>query len=61
MQKQQDYICTDCGGDATIAYVARTIKRGKSKGQQRASWGGQILPNERICLPCGRKRGIKFI
>lgn len=54
------YFCTNCNGDALIAYVPETIKRGKLKGQQRAGWNGLVLPNERLCLTCGRKRGIKF-
>jgi hypothetical protein len=56
-----EYKCTECGGDATVAYVPGTIKRGKDKGKEIASWGGKIKPNERICLRCGRKRGLKFI
>ncbi len=53
-------ICTQCGGDAFIAYAPETIKRGKLKGQQRASWNGLVQPGELICLPCGKKRGINF-
>lgn len=55
------YMCTSCGGDAYIAYIPETIKRGKKKGEQRPGWNGLILPGERICLPCGIKRGLKFI
>ena len=56
----EKYTCTECGGDAMLAYVPETIKRGKLKGAERASWGGLILPGERICLACGRKRGVNF-
>lgn len=54
------YKCTDCGGDATVAYAPDTIKRGKDKGKQRPGWDGKVLPGERLCLLCGRKRGINF-
>jgi hypothetical protein len=37
-----EYKCTECGGDATVAYVPGTIKRGKDKGKEIASWGGKI-------------------
>jgi|JI9StandDraft_1071089.scaffolds.fasta_scaffold2507740_1 hypothetical protein len=58
---ESEYKCTDCKGDAYIAFVPTTITRGKRKGQQEASWDGLILPNERICLSCARKRGLKFL
>ena len=54
------YICTSCGSDATLAYVPETIKRGKLKGEQKPGWDGLIQPGERICMSCGRKRGIRF-
>lgn len=40
------YLCTECGGDAYMAYSART----------KDDWGGKIKKNERLCLTCGRKR-----
>ncbi len=54
------YICTNCGGDAYIAYAPDTIKRGKDKGKEIPSWNGKILPGERLCLTCGKKRSINF-
>lgn len=53
--------CTECKGDATLAYVPNEIKRGKNKGKQTPGWNGKIQPGERICMSCGRKRGLKFI
>jgi len=44
------YKCTDCGGDATCAYTAN----------KKMDWGGKIKKGERICFPCGRKRGVTF-
>lgn len=54
-----EYKCTNCNGDATVAYTAHTVTRGKNKVKEKPSWGGLIQPGERICLPCGKKRGIK--
>ncbi len=48
----EDYKCTNCGGDATIAY-------GSNKKDDKA-WDGLVKKGERICLACGRKRGINF-
>lgn len=59
MLSKEDYRCTECNGDAAMAFVPETIKRGKKKGEQRASWDGKVLPGERICFSCGRKRGLK--
>lgn len=56
-----EYKCTECGGDAMIAFAPSTIKRGKNKGKQIDRWDGKVKPGERICLPCGRKRGLKFL
>lgn len=58
--QSKSHTCTKCGGDATIAYIPTTIKRGKNKGKQIPSWDGLIHPGERICLQCGKKRGIRF-
>ncbi len=58
---ENKYVCTNCGGDATLAYVAETIKRGKDKGKQRAAWDGLVQPNERLCTSCFSKRGGKRI
>lgn len=52
--------CTECGGDAYIGYSSETITRGKNKGKQKSTWDGKVQPGERICLSCGRKRGITF-
>jgi len=60
-KSDQKYFCTECGGDATLAYSPNTIKRGKDKGKETAGWNGLILPGERICMSCGRKRGLKFM
>lgn len=46
----QQWPCTACGGDATIAYTARGT----------ADWGGLVRRGERLCLACGRRRGIGF-
>ena len=48
---QLAYPCTDCGRDAFIGYTS---------GKGDLSWDGKIKKGERVCLPCGRKRGIKF-
>lgn len=55
------YPCTECGQEAYIAYVPDKIKRGKNKGIEIPGWSGKIIPGERICMSCGRKRGLKFI
>lgn len=47
---EKKYICTQCGGDATIGYSA----------SKKATWFGKVKPGERICLVCGYKRGITF-
>lgn len=60
LQDKPDYKCTQCGGDATFAYSDETIKRGKDKGKKRDGWGGLVKAGERLCIPCGRKRGINF-
>jgi hypothetical protein len=49
---RKEYPCTDCGGDAYIGYPA-----GRRKTE---SWGGLVKKGERLCLACGRRRGIKF-
>ena len=50
MKKGEEYPCTECGGDAFIAYSAK----------KNGDWGGLVKPGERICLPCGKRRGINF-
>lgn len=55
-----DYQCTSCGRDATLAYVPNTIKSGKNKGKQTDGWDGKVKAGERLCLVCGKKRGINF-
>ena len=47
------YPCTQCGGDATIAYLA-----GKKKGKD---WGGKVKKGERLCTRCFQQRGGKKI
>ena len=55
------YICTSCGGDAFMAYVPKMRKRkGELIWDEIGSWNGLVKPNERICLSCGKKRGINF-
>lgn len=51
MKEDKKYICTDCGGDATVAFTKfRDIKNKK--------WIIKI--GERLCLLCARKRGVIF-
>lgn len=52
-----EWPCTECGGDATVAYCPATIKRGKRKGQEEPSWDGLVQPGERLCTSCFRNRG----
>lgn len=59
--KKPDFKCTECGGDAWIAYSPNTIKRGKDKGKEVPGWDGKILPGERICTSCAMKRGISRV
>jgi len=47
------YVCTACGGDATIAWHNSTKKNKKF-------FGIVLKPSERLCLSCGKKRGIIF-
>lgn len=47
-----EFPCTECGGDAIIGYCC-----GKSKND---NWGGLVKNGERLCLSCGKKRGIDF-
>lgn len=44
MLSKEDYRCTECNGDAAMAFVPETIKRGKKKGEQRASWMAKFCP-----------------
>ena len=50
--KEKKYICTECKGEAYIAYSARNKK----------DWNGLIKKEERLCLVCGKKRlkGLAF-
>lgn len=45
--RQPVYACTECGGDAFIAY-------GSSK---QDSWDGKVKKGERLCTKCFRRRG----
>lgn len=47
------HVCTVCGGDATIAWHNRTKK-------DQDYFGGIIKPGERLCMGCGKKRGVFF-
>ncbi len=47
------YICTDCGGDAFVSWANSTKK-------DTLCFGVILKPGERICLPCGKKRGVGF-
>lgn len=58
--EEKVYKCTQCGGNAFVGYGPQTIKTGKNKGQELPGWGGLVQPGERICLVCGKKRGISF-
>jgi hypothetical protein len=42
---KREYPCTQCGGDATLAY---------SEG-----WDGKVKKGERLCTSCFCKRGGK--
>lgn len=59
--KEGKYPCTECKGDAFIAYAHGTYKSGKKKGQPKkgSDWGGLVKPDERLCTSCFRKRGGK--
>ena len=46
LPEEKEYVCTECGGDAFIAYIVK----------DRDDWGGLIKKGERLCLVCGRKR-----
>lgn len=58
---KKEWPCTECGGDATLAYSPSTIKRGKKKGQEEPGWSGLVQPGERLCTKCFVKRGGKSI
>jgi hypothetical protein len=58
---KKEYKCTECGGDATLAYIPNTIKRGKNKGKEIDGWDGLIKAGERICTRCFVKRGGRRI
>ena len=45
----REWPCTECGGDAMLAYTA-----GKRPG---SDWGGKVKRGERLCTSCFRKRG----
>lgn len=53
VERPREYPCTQCGGDAFLAYTA-----GEEPG---ADWGGRVKRGERICLRCFRSRGGKAI
>lgn len=55
------YPCTECNGDATIAYIPDRIKQGKRKGEEKPGWDGLVLPGERLCSRCFKKRGGRLI
>lgn len=44
-----EWPCTECGGDAKIAYSA-----GKKRGQD---WNGKVKAGERLCTRCFQNRG----
>jgi hypothetical protein len=46
-RRPKQYPCTECGGDASIAYSAN----GES------NWGGRVKEGERLCTRCFKKRG----
>ena len=47
------YPCTQCGGDAYIAWA-------NDKKKNIDCFGAILKPGERLCLTCGRKRGVNF-
>lgn len=47
------WICTQCGGDAYIAW-------GNDTKKDQNYFGAIIKPGERLCLVCGKKRGVNF-
>jgi hypothetical protein len=51
--KSKLFLCTQCGGDATIAWENKTKK-------DIDCFGGKIKPKERLCLACGKKMGVNF-
>ena len=44
-KREKEYPCTECGGDATFAYSG-------------PGWKGLVKSGERLCIKCGRKRGL---
>ena len=50
-KNKPDFICTECGGDATVAYTS---------GRRKEAWNGMVKKGERVCMRCGAKRGIRF-
>ena len=51
VEPPKQYLCTECGGDAYIAYSA----------DKNGDWGGLVKVGERVCTRCFRKRGGKAI
>ena len=49
----RQYICTECGGDATVAWANDSDK-------DIDCFGAVIHPKERLCLACAKKRGNRF-
>lgn len=43
-----EFPCTECGGDAFVAYAA---------GKKNDAWNGKVKRGERLCTACFVKRG----
>lgn len=50
---KKEYKCTQCGGDAYVAWHNDSKK-------DKDFFGAILHPGERLCLSCGKKRGVKF-
>jgi len=48
---RMNYVCTSCGGDATVAYTCDE--------KRLTSWNGLVKRGERVCSKCFQKRGGK--
>lgn len=49
MKYDDKYKCTECSGNAFIAYGS----------DKKDSWGGLVKAGERLCTKCFKKRGGK--
>jgi hypothetical protein len=49
----EQFRCTSCGGDATVAWA-------NDKKKDINVFGAILKPGERLCLACGKRRGVGF-